>query len=343
MRKAGEYLKNIREEKGYSVEQVSKNTKISASVIRALEGGRLDNVNPVYLKGFLKLYCRFLGIVWADFLKEHPLPILRPELVEGPSRRVKETPESNAYSGKPEGDGLASNSQSHKPEGDACLPARQAAASRSRSHKKIKEKSNVPGESLLGPAFSLNNKKNIFIILLIIASLLSLAVAYQGFVLVKERIPRIQFPQIKSKSRAAVHLKKPPQKVIKENKPFKSQILPKKSPQQAVSNVKVQVSGGSTMLTTGSIKETKPKAITVVVRAQEDNFLKVKVDAQMVYQGVLRKGKAESWTAKEKIELFIADAGAAVLEIDGKVFSSLGSRGQPIKNILINSEGLKVL
>ena len=319
MLKAGEYLKNIREEKGYSIEQVSKNTKISASVIRALEGGRLDNVDPVYLKGFLKLYCRFLGIVWADFLKEHPLPILRPELVEGPSRRVKETPESNAYSGKPEGDG---------------------AASHSRSHKKIKEKSNVPGESLLGPAFSLNNKKNIFIVLLIIASLLSLAVTYKGFILVKERISKIQFLHIKPKSQPAPS-KKPLQK--KENKPFKSPALPKKLPPQAVSNVKVQTLSGSTMLTTGSVKEAKPKTITVVVRAQEDNFLKVKVDAQMVYQGVLRKGKAESWTAKEKIELSIADAGAAVLEIDGKVFSSLGKRGQPIKNILINSEGLKVL
>ena len=76
MRKAGEYLKNIREEKGYSVEQVSKGTKISTSVIRAIEGGRTDNVEPIYLKGFLKLYCRFLGIAWADFLKEHPLPML---------------------------------------------------------------------------------------------------------------------------------------------------------------------------------------------------------------------------------------------------------------------------
>ena len=52
MLKAGEYLKNIREEKGYSVEEVSKSTKISAPVIRALEGGRLDNVDPIYLRGF---------------------------------------------------------------------------------------------------------------------------------------------------------------------------------------------------------------------------------------------------------------------------------------------------
>ena len=186
----------------------------------------------------------------------------------------------------------------------------------------------------------LTQQKNIFIVLLIIASLLSLAVAYRGFIFIKERIPRIQFLRVKPKNQPAAPSKKPLQK--KENKPFKSPALPRKLPSQAVSNVKVQTTGGSTMLTTGGVKETKPKTITVVVRAQEDNFLKVKVDAQLVYQGVLRKGKAESWTAKEKIELSIADAGAAVLEIDGKVFSSLGKRGQPIKNILINSEGLKV-
>lgn len=301
MLKAGEYLKNIREEKGYSVEEVSKSTKISAPVIRALEGGRLDNVDPIYLKGFLKLYCRFLGIVWADFLKEHPLPILNGSTAPANnferSRRVKEISKTNAYTAK-----------------------------------KTKGEPKVSAEPSPWPEFILNNKKNIFIILLIIASLLSLAVAYKGFIFIKERIPRIQLPHIKPKSQPAAPSKKPLQK--KENKPLKSQALPKKSPQQAVSNVKVQASS--------SVKETRPKAITVVVRAQEDNFLKVKVDAQMVYQGVLRKGKAESWTAKEKIELSIADAGAAVLEIDGKIFPSLGKRGQPIKNILINSEGLKV-
>ena len=323
MRKAGEYLKNIREEKGYSVEQVSKGTKISASVIRAIEGGRIDNVEPIYLKGFLKLYCRFLGIAWADFLREHPLPMLsgsaaptskygRPVVnhrgVE-PSRKAKETSKTNAYSAK-----------------------------------KTKGESKVSAEPSPGPAFILNNKKNIFIVLLVIASLLSLAVAYKGFVFIKKNIPKIQLPRVKPKSQAAVSPKKPPQKVIiKGNKPVKSLIPPKKSPQQDASKVKVQASVGSAMPTTGSIKETKPKAITVVVRAQEDNFLKVKVDAQMVYQGVLRKGKAESWTAKEKIELSVADAGAIVLEIGEKIFSSLGKRGQPIKNILINSEGLRVL
>lgn len=311
MLKAGEYLKNIREEKDYSIEEVSKATKISAPVIRSIEAGKLENVDQVYLKGFLKLYCRFLGIAWTDFIKENPLPVFSgstPLATGGLAasavniergRKIKELSKANTSLGK-----------------------------------KAKEKPKVSAGPSLGSTLILNNKKNIYIVLLVIASLLSLAVAYKGFVFIKDRISRIQFHQAKPKGRTPASPKKPIQKMIKGIKPLKPQALPKKPIQQDAPKVKVQAPS--------VIKETKPKAITAVVRAQEDNFLKVKVDSQMVYQGVLRKGKAESWTAKEKIELSVADGGAIVLEIGEKTFSSLGKRGQPIKSILINSEGLKV-
>ena len=76
MQKAGAYLKSIREEKGYTIQEISKATKLSSSVIRALEEGRIDNVDPVYLKGFLKLYCRYLGLNWEVFISEYPIPVL---------------------------------------------------------------------------------------------------------------------------------------------------------------------------------------------------------------------------------------------------------------------------
>ena len=76
MQKAGAYLKSVREEKGYTIQEISKSTKISAPVLRALEEGRINNVDPVYLKGFLKLYCRYLGLDWEAFISEHPIPVL---------------------------------------------------------------------------------------------------------------------------------------------------------------------------------------------------------------------------------------------------------------------------
>ena len=76
MQKAGAYLRSIREDKGYTIQEISKATKLSSSVIRALEEGRIDNVDPVYLKGFLKLYCRYLGLNWEVFISEYPIPVL---------------------------------------------------------------------------------------------------------------------------------------------------------------------------------------------------------------------------------------------------------------------------
>src|SRR3989338_8606574 len=73
MQNAGAYLKSAREENGYSITEVSKNTKISPAVLRSLEEGRLDNIDPVYLKGFLKMYCRFLRVDWQEFTKEYPI------------------------------------------------------------------------------------------------------------------------------------------------------------------------------------------------------------------------------------------------------------------------------
>jgi len=46
--------------------------------------------------------------------------------------------------------------------------------------------------------------------------------------------------------------------------------------------------------------------------------------------------------AKEKVELSLGDASAVELQVNDQRFSNLGRRGQPLKNILINKNGLKI-
>ncbi|MDD5196183.1 MAG: RodZ domain-containing protein [Candidatus Omnitrophota bacterium] len=58
----GVRLKKIRQEKGLSLEEVRKKTKIHLNILKAIEGDSLTNLSPVYLKGFLKIYCNFLGL-----------------------------------------------------------------------------------------------------------------------------------------------------------------------------------------------------------------------------------------------------------------------------------------
>jgi transcriptional regulator with XRE-family HTH domain len=64
----GSRLKKIRQEKGLSLEDVQKKTKLHLNVLRAIEGDSISNLSPVYLKGFIKIYCGYLGLEAKDFI-----------------------------------------------------------------------------------------------------------------------------------------------------------------------------------------------------------------------------------------------------------------------------------
>lgn len=293
MQNAGAYLKSVREEKGYSLTEVSKNTKISPAVLRALEEGRLDNIDPVYLKGFLKMYCRFLRVDWQEFLKEYPVATVakyahKPGLPRAASPMtapdVKESVKCLQGEKYPEG---------YKPwEG-------------------IKN-------SLV--SFILEKKKIILAGLSIAAGVFFMLLVLRGCL----SHPAVQKPKVPLS----------PKRPSKTTAPAKGAqgwpVVPSKTPAYSASSVPP------------APQELKPKKITLVIRAKEQSFIKVKVDGRTIYQGLLPKGKAESWSAKDNIELSVSNAAAVALEVDGKVFSSLGRKGQQLKNILINRQGLKI-
>jgi len=82
--------------------------------------------------------------------------------------------------------------------------------------------------------------------------------------------------------------------------------------------------------------------IRLAIRAKEDSWIQIKADRRTVFQNILKKGRSESWEAKDKIELSLGNAAGVDLEINGKLIPSLGRRGQVIKNILITKEGLSI-
>jgi len=67
----GARLKKIRQEKGLSLEEVRKKTKIHLNILKAIEGDSLTNLSPIYLKGFLKIYCNFLGLDPKECIPDH--------------------------------------------------------------------------------------------------------------------------------------------------------------------------------------------------------------------------------------------------------------------------------
>lgn len=70
----GEKLKKIRQQKGLSLEDAHKKTKIHLNILKAIEGDSLTNLSPIYLKGFLKIYCKFLGLDPKECLPDYKEP-----------------------------------------------------------------------------------------------------------------------------------------------------------------------------------------------------------------------------------------------------------------------------
>lgn len=72
----GQRLKKLRLEKGLSIEDVHKKTKIHLNILRAIEEDGLIGFNPTYMKGFLKIYCKFLGVDPNEYAKTYDSPRL---------------------------------------------------------------------------------------------------------------------------------------------------------------------------------------------------------------------------------------------------------------------------
>ena len=69
--------------------------------------------------------------------------------------------------------------------------------------------------------------------------------------------------------------------------------------------------------------------------------MQLKADNRVVFQNILKKGRFESWEAKDRMELSLGSAGGIQLELNGKLIPPLGKKGEVRKNIVITrQEGL---
>lgn len=252
MESRGAKLKKIRLEKGLSLEEVHKKTKIHLNILKAIEEDNVMNLNPIYVKGFIKIYCQLLGENPSDFIKDFKETRARIEL--------KREAGEKAFS-----DGGFLNLRNLK--------------------------------------FPVNLK-------VVVSAIVVIAVIYVSLGIIKH---------IKSKPRDALSRKQTVQTAMP---------LPKAQKKSDSSRERRQSGQGT--------------PIRVGIRARENCFIQLKIDEKIVFQGILKKGRFESWQAKEKINLSLGNAAAVDLEVNGKLISNLGRKGQALKNIVITQEGLSI-
>lgn len=72
MESVGELLRREREAQGKSIEDVAKVTRMSAQTLAAIEDGRFSALPaPVYVKGHLRTYARFLGLDEEEIIQRY--------------------------------------------------------------------------------------------------------------------------------------------------------------------------------------------------------------------------------------------------------------------------------
>lgn len=267
METIGERLKRIRLEKGRSLEDVHRDTKIHFNVLRALEEDSLVNYSPVYIKGFLKIYCHYLGVNPDEF-------IIEAKKNKPPVETISEVKKQVLPDNKP----------------PVFMPVLEALLKFIRGKIKI-------------------------IIGIVIVFFLVMGIFKIGkFMILKigqwSKRPKTEavvesIPKSKEKTSAAA-----------------------KAPKENTAVVKTED------------KTNAPSGIKLTIRAKDNCWMQVKSDGKNIFQGILRKGRVEGWKANEKIELSVGNAGILELEVNGKIISSLGRKGQAVKNIIITKDGL---
>lgn len=248
MESAGQRLKKIRLEKGLSLEQVHKATKVHLNILKAIEEDNLVNFNPVYIKGFIKIYCKCLDVSPRDCIPDYKEDLRIAKPVAGSPGKPSLSLDLSAARIKP----------------------------------------------LLNAAAPYLRRALFFLVVLILAL------------------------GIKNLMVRAAHNHKGKTKV---QKPAVVKSV------ASVVDYPIAASSG----------------IRLVIFAKEaDCWIKLKNDGKVVFQNTLRKGRSESWQAKERIEISLGNARAVELQINEKVISNLSRKGKALKNIVITKEGLTI-
>jgi transcriptional regulator with XRE-family HTH domain len=79
----GARLKQLRLERGLSLEEVQKKTRINLNILKAVEGDSISNLSPIYLKSFIKIYCAYLGVDYKDYVSHDlPEPVPAPQVAK---------------------------------------------------------------------------------------------------------------------------------------------------------------------------------------------------------------------------------------------------------------------
>lgn len=347
MDSVGARLRNARLAKNVSIEEIYKKTKIHPNVLSALEEDRFSSLNPVYLRSFLKQYAGFLGLNPQELVAGLQPPKMKVETVdeikekkraekqEADTRSAEEAPVAEKIAPLAKQSAVSKPAQAEKVNVPQSLfEDRQVAATPvvrepKQSAKKVQpvvkdvEPDVAPEHEVaqqpvnLDPMVTLEKAKPYLKFAgIVLGVILALWVTFKT----------IRFVVIQTKRAVAGMMEK-----RKEAKAAQKKSTPESKTKTATQQAKNVIASKSAN-----------QFASLSIRAKEDSWIQLKTDGRTAFQGVLKRGYSESWTANEKMDLAVGNAGGVEITVNGNPIPSLGKRKQSIKGIVITKEGLNI-
>ena len=294
MESPGEHLKRERELRGYSLRKVFEVTRVPLKYLEAIEADDFDSLpQPTFVKGFLRAYCKFLGIDDNDsvlrydlYLREKPGKVY--ELTPLPDTADKRPQSFPAHYSKWIAPGLIA----------AGLIAVIVIYSVSRKHAEP-----VQPVTQAQPVAAEEN--------------------------LTESPAKARIEKAGPKALATAQPDKPVAKPIATSPQGQAKTLQPTAPQRTVSVTERPALTPAVKQT--AEKPALKAGHSLYVKATEDTWIKVRIDdAAEPIDVLLRTGESVSWRANSLFSIIVGNAGGVSLSLDGSPLGPLGRSGEVV-------------
>jgi cytoskeleton protein RodZ len=303
----GRLLKLERQRKSETLEMVHEATKIPIDSLKAIEEGyKVRMLSSFYYKNFVRLYAQYLGMDAQKLVA----------LIPSEKTVVNEVVNPKA-----------SGSLAKSARKSAGRPAAKTAPA-----------------ALVGILFSRQVAgvlALIFVFLFLVGACFGVGIMIKRFFngQTKAREATVKtVTSAKAVPAARLPVKPVTKPVVQEIKPVVKPIPVKV---EVPSAVKVEVPPPAKAAPV-AVAPKMTDSVVVTVRAKSNSWLVVRLDGNVNFQGVLKKGNSETWTARKVIEISGNDMDLLEFEVNGKTVGRLSRRDVKGKKIRVTSQGLSV-
>lgn len=308
MESPGEYLKRERELRGVSLARIHETTRVPMKYLEAIERDDYEGVHPTFVKGYIKSYCKVLGLDETDaalrfevYVREHAAEANRTETARPAVRKKTEEPGPVREGAKKGLNAFVLAAAGIVIVVIIYFVAVNKGPAPTVEPPKAQVEEVRPPEAPAPPAPMTGE---------------------QG----TSAPPEAQIQQAEPQKTE----KKAETPVEKAATPEKPPSAVKAAPQAPAQKPAVTAPAPVTVEMPQAAAEPAAKAHSLSVSASEQAWVKVGIDGSEPFDVLLREGESVSWKASENFQVTIGNAGGVDVTYDGKKLPRLGESGQVV-------------